>query len=224
MAASGWHHAADQLLRRHRLNPAVIAVITPANARLVKWYNGSFVMISWGFDSLSGHHSSSHLTDISAFYVLTGQVTYRMTYNQSPHIRVRSGIYHFVRRVPADLQQHYRSDRVSISLRTKSARAASRSAVSISQRLDDYWHGLRLQKMDVPALHLAIDDEADVPDNSPTMMEAVDTYLRLKADKQTPTFIRAAKRNGRYVAEALGNRPITSYLSLIHISEPTRPY
>ena len=53
-----------------------------------------------------------------------------MTYNQSPHIRVRSGIYHFVRRVPADLQQHYRSDRVSISLRTKSARPASRSAVS----------------------------------------------------------------------------------------------
>ncbi len=145
--------------------------------------------------------------------MLTGQVTYRMTYNQSPHIRVRSGIYHFVRRVPADLQQHYRSDRVSISLRTKSARAASRSAVSISQRLDDYWHGLRLQKMDVPALHLVTDDEADVPDNSPTMMEAVDTYLRLKADKQTATFIRAAQRNGRYVAEALGNRPITLYSS-----------
>ena len=114
------------------------------------------------------------------------------------------------------MQQHYRSDRVSISLRTKSARAASHFALSISQRLDDYWHGLRLQKMDVPALHLVIDDEADVPDNSPTMMEAVDTYLRLKADKQTPTFIRAAKRNGRYMAEALGNRPnrpITSYSS-----------
>ena len=154
-----------------------------------------------------------YITDMSAFYVLTGQVTYRMTYNQSPHIRVRSGIYHFVRRVPADLQQHYRSDRVSISLHTKSARAASRSALSISQRLDDYWHGLRLQKMDVPALHLVIDDDADMPDNSPTMMEAVETYLRLKADKQTPTFIRAAKRNGRYVAEALGNRPITSYSS-----------
>ena len=67
--------------------------------------------------------------------------------------------------------------------------------------------------MDVPALHLVIDDDADVPDNSPTMMEAVETNLRLKAEKQTPTFIRAAKRNGRYVAEALGNRPITSYSS-----------
>ena len=136
-----------------------------------------------------------------------------MTYNQSSYIRVRFGVYHFVRRVPTDVKQHYSSDRVSISLRTKSAKAAIRSAQSISQRLDDYWHGLRLQKMDVPALHLVKNDEDSVVDDSPTMMEAVDIYLRLKSAKQTPTFIRAAKRNGKYVAEALGNRPITSYSS-----------
>jgi len=59
-----------------------------------------------------------------------------MTYNQSSYIRVRYGVYHFVRRVPADVQQYYRSDRVSISLRTKSPKAASRAAQSISQRLD----------------------------------------------------------------------------------------
>ena len=136
-----------------------------------------------------------------------------MTYNQSSYIRVRFGVYHFVRRVPADVKQYYRSDRVSISLRTKSAKAAIRSAQSISQRLDDYWHGLRLQKMDVPALHLVINDEDSVVDDSPTMMEAVDIYLRLKANNDSQTFIRAAKRNGRYVSEALGNRPITSYSS-----------
>ena len=103
-----------------------------------------------------------------------------MTYNQSSYIRVRFGIYHFVRRVPSDVKQHYRSDRVSISIRTKSAKIATRSAKSINQRLDDYWHGLRLQKMDVQALHLVIDDKDDVMDDSPTMMEAVDIYLRLK--------------------------------------------
>ena len=136
-----------------------------------------------------------------------------MTYNNSSHIRIRFGVYHFVRRVPSDVRQHYRSDRVSISLRTKSEATATRSAKSISQRLEDYWHGLRLQKMDVPSLHLVIGNKDDVDDDSPTMMEAVDVYISLKADKQTPTFIRAAKRNGRYVAEALGNRPITSYSS-----------
>ena len=56
-----------------------------------------------------------------------------MTHSQSPHIRVRFGIYHFVRRVPADVQQYYRSDRVSISLRTKSPKAASRAATRNSR-------------------------------------------------------------------------------------------
>ena len=67
--------------------------------------------------------------------------------------------------------------------------------------------------MAVPALHLIIDDNDDADDNSPTMMEAVDIYLRLKASNDSQTFIRAARRNGRYVSEALGNRPITSYSS-----------
>jgi hypothetical protein len=109
-------------------------------------------------------------------YVLTGQVAYRMTYNQSSHIRVRFGVYHFVRRVPADLKHHYRSDRVSISLRTKSANVARRTAQSICQRLEDYWHGLRLQKMDVPALHLIISDAPDMQDNSPTSVYPTNVY------------------------------------------------
>ena len=98
--------------------------------------------------------------------MLTGKVTYRMTYNINSYIRVRFGIYYFVRRVPADLQHYYRSDRVSMSLRTKSENAAKRTAQSICQRLDNYWHGLRLQKMEVPALHLVISTETDARDNS----------------------------------------------------------
>ena len=43
--------------------------------------------------------------------------------------------------------------------------------------------------MDVPALYLVIGDKVNADDNSPTMMEAVDVYLRLKADKQTPTLV-----------------------------------
>jgi hypothetical protein len=39
------------------------------------------------------------------------------------------------------------------------------------------------------ALHLVTNDEDGVVDDNPTMMEAVDIYLRLKSDKQTPTFI-----------------------------------
>jgi hypothetical protein len=63
--------------------------------------------------------------------VLTGQLSYRITYSQSLNIRFRFGIYHFVRRVPADVKQYYRSDRASISRRTKSAKTATRSAQSV---------------------------------------------------------------------------------------------
>ena len=128
-------------------------------------------------------------------------------------LRNRDGIYHFIRRIPADLQSHYRSDRICLSLRTKSAPTAFRAAGSISQRLDDYWSGLRLQKMDVPAIHLLIGNSDDAKHDSPTLKEAVEAYLLLKGHVSNPVFARTARRNGRYVIAALGNRPITAYSS-----------
>jgi len=146
--------------------------------------------------------------------VLTALVTLKMTYKTRPsHLRNRDGIYHFIRRIPADLQSHYRSDRICLSLRTKSAPTAFRAAGSISQRLDDYWSGLRLQKMDVPAIHLLIGNSDDAKHDSPTLKEAVEAYLLLKGDVSNPVFARTARRNGRYVIAALGNRPITAYSS-----------
>jgi integrase len=137
-----------------------------------------------------------------------------MTYKTRPlHLRNRDGIYHFIRRIPADLQSHYRSDRICLSLRTKSEAMAYRAADSISQRLDDYWSGLRLQNMDVPAIHLLIGNNDDAKHDSPTLKEAVETYLLLKGDVTNPVFARTARRNGRYVIAALGNRPITAYSS-----------
>ena len=145
--------------------------------------------------------------------MLTALVTLKMTYKTRPsHLRNRDGIYHFIRRIPVDLQGHYRSDRVCLSFRTKSEPKALKVACSISQRLDDYWSGLRLQKMDVPALHLLIGNDDDKHD-SPTLKKAVDAYLLLKGGVTNPVFARTARRNGRYVITALGNRPITAYSS-----------
>ena len=146
--------------------------------------------------------------------MLTALVTLKMTYKISPsYIRNRDGIYHFIRRIPVDLQGHYRSDRVCLSLRTKSEPKALQVAGSISQRLDDYWSGLRLQKMDVPAIHLLISDNDDARHDSPTLKEAVEAYLILKGGVTNPVFARTARRNGRYVITALSNRPITAYSS-----------
>jgi integrase len=136
---------------------------------------------------------------------------YKVRNISSPHhVMDRAGIYYYVRRIPADLKQHYSVKRLCFSLRTKSHSQAMRTASSVHQRLEDYWLGLRLQQMDIPAIHLVKTD--DMEDTSPQMMDAVEMYLSIKC-KDDMTFIRTARRNGEYVSKVLGNRPITSYSS-----------
>ncbi len=129
-----------------------------------------------------------------------------------PYIRCRDGIYYFVRRVPDDVKSYYSSDRISMSLRTKSNGVAIRATKSICQRLDDYWLGLRLQKMDIPAIHLVSSNE-NLDDSSPNITDALDLYLKLKGEDKDITFIRTATRNVEYIIKVLGNRAIKSYSS-----------
>ena len=136
---------------------------------------------------------------------------YKVRNISSPHhVMNRAGIYYYVRRIPADLKQHYSVKRLCFSLRTKSHRQAMRTASSVHQRLEDYWLGLRLQQMDIPAIHLVKTD--GLGDASPLIMDAVEMYLSIKG-KEDRTFIRTARRNSEYVSKVLGNRPIASYSS-----------
>ena len=93
---------------------------------------------------------------------------HKMMYtNASQYVSNRDGIFYYIRRVPHDERQHYASARISFSLRTKSKQHAFRTASSVTQRLEDYWLGLRLQQMDIPAIHLVKAD--DVTNNSPLL-------------------------------------------------------
>ena len=133
------------------------------------------------------------------------KVMYR---SDDSYVSCRAGIYYYIRRVPYDVRQHYASKRLSFSLKTKSYAGALRAAQSVTQRLEDYWLGLRLQDMDIPAIHLMKANHSD--DISPLMLDAVENYLRIKGNDDR-IFVRTAQRNGHYVAKLLGNRPITSY-------------
>ncbi|MAZ99475.1 MAG: integrase, partial [Rhodospirillaceae bacterium] len=105
----------------------------------------------------------------------------------------RDGVYQFIRRIPVDLSDHYGSSRIQISLKTKNISKANRCARSITQRLDDYWLGLRLQKFDIPAMNLIRMDISDV-DNGFRLSDALDLYLKLKGIDKDKTFIRTANR------------------------------
>ena len=128
------------------------------------------------------------------------------------HVMYRDGMYYYVRRIPCDLTSFYSVKRLCFSLKTKSLKAANRSAASISQRLDDYWLGLRLQKLDIPAIHLTKQHESNTS-VSPALSDACDLYLRLKGIGKDKVFKRTAKRNTAYVIEVLGDRPLDTYSS-----------
>ena len=128
------------------------------------------------------------------------------------HVMYRDGVYYYVRRIPCDLTSFYSVKRLCFSLKTKSLKAANRSAASISQRLDDYWLGLRLQKLDIPAIHLTNQNESNTSVGH-TLSDACDLYLRLKGIGRDKVFKRTAKRNTAYVIEVLGDRPLDAYSS-----------
>ena len=126
------------------------------------------------------------------------------------HVLLRDGVFYYVRRVPLDLAEHYSVKRDCFSLRTKSYKSAIHASKSVSQRLEDYWLGPRLQNR-IPALDLVKSD--DVSDDSCLLSEARELYLRLKAVGKDKVFIRTATRNTDYVINLLGDRPIGSYSS-----------
>ena len=103
------------------------------------------------------------------------------------HLLNRDGSYYFVRRVPNDLKNLYAVKRLCFSLKTKSYSSAIRMIKSVSQRLEDYWFGIRLQNMNVPAMHLIKTDSDN--DNGPNIIDALQLYLKLKGVNKNKTFL-----------------------------------
>ena len=136
---------------------------------------------------------------------------HRLGHKTPASIQERDGLFYFVRRVPGDVSRNYRSPKIRQSLRTKSSTIAARSAASINQRLEDYWLGLRLQQIAIPAINLVRSPEGlDAPDCL-TLSEARDLYLRLKSAGKDRTFVKSAHRNVGYVIEVLGDHPLSAY-------------
>ena len=122
---------------------------------------------------------------------------------------IRDGVYYYVRHIPHDLAPIYSVTRPCFSLKTKSLKAAIRTSRSVTQRLEDYWLGLRLQNMDIPAIQVVrASDEAN--DTALCLSKACELYLRLKGVGKDKVFIRTANRNTQYLIKLLGNKPISS--------------
>jgi hypothetical protein len=70
-------------------------------------------------------------------------------------VMIRDGVHYYVRHIPCDLIAYSNVSRLCFSLKTKLLKAAIRASKSLTQRIEDYWLGLRLQNMDIPAIQVA---------------------------------------------------------------------
>ena len=129
---------------------------------------------------------------------------------QASYLHLRGAVYQYIRRIPCDIRPHYKTDQLYFSLRTRSHTAANRIPKSISQKLDDYWLGIRLQKIDIPKIAVIGFDNSSHK-NGPALSQATQLYLNLKGAGKSKTFKQAAIRNSNYVIDLLGDRNIGDY-------------
>jgi integrase len=131
---------------------------------------------------------------------------------------LKRGVYYFVRRIPSDLQAFYRTDRVILSLRTKSLQRASRASERLSSRLDDYWLDLRLKQTDVPSSHLLRDHSFQVHKTTvtlgSTLSDACDLYKRTKGKDRGKLFFTHTDRAVGYAIQCLGNKDLGEYTTI----------
>ena len=127
----------------------------------------------------------------------------------------RNGIYYFSRRVPSDLQTRFNKERVTISLRTRSFNKAEKSAEALSDRLERYWDGLRLEVFHTKELGLSLVASNSVrrTDDPVSLDTAVETYLKLKSDGRSQTFFQATSRAMEYLKRS------TSVQDIGHLSQ-----
>lgn len=136
-----------------------------------------------------------------------------MDVQNTPHIYTKRGIYYFSRRVPEDLKVHYKRDRISLSLRTRSQKVAHARAASLAAKLDEDWITFRWRTSRDPIGRFLVDQMAPnaVSSQAPTLCEAKDIYLKAKGQGRSVTFHQAAERSVGYLVKLHGDRPIDTY-------------
>ncbi len=119
--------------------------------------------------------------------------------------------FYFSRSVPVDLRCFYTKPRIVQSLKTNSLLRAKTASKVFASKLDDYWLGLRLKSIEIPAAHLLVEDGN--ASSLPTIEESLEVYFAVKGVGRPKLFFTTAQRYIGYLVECLGNRSIDRYTS-----------
>ena len=71
-------------------------------------------------------------------------------YKLVPYVYKKRNIYYFSRRVPKDLEGHYKASKIVFSLKTKSLKDAKAKSTSLASQLNEEWSTLRWRQNDFP--------------------------------------------------------------------------
>lgn len=118
----------------------------------------------------------------------------QMVDQNATYLTRRRGVhYYYTRRTPKELQQRLGKKRIVVSLKTKSRRKAIASAIVLSEKLESFWNGMKLEE--IISQHSVTLERPTRQAASITLSEALDLYLRLKGRGKGEAFERAARRN-----------------------------
>ena len=126
--------------------------------------------------------------------------------NQPNYITSKRHIFYFSRRIPTDLQYHYKQARIVQSLRTKDLKEAGIAARILSGQLEKYWFQLRLKQLadDIPVANAIKDKQVNL-----TLNDALDYYIQHKGNNRGKRFAEHAERHIHYLLKAIGgNKPL----------------
>lgn len=132
---------------------------------------------------------------------------------EARYIYQKRGVWYFSRRVPSDLQGHYKRSRIVLSLRTKSRAAAAARAVTLASKLDENWLTIRWRTNGDPFSRF-VNDGVVAPDSisGPFVTEASKIYINAKGKSRPLTFRQAVDRSVHYLVSVSGDKPIDAYV------------
>ena len=118
----------------------------------------------------------------------------QMVDQNATYLTKRRGLhYYYTRRIPKELQRRLGRKRIVVSLKTKSRRKAIASAIVLSEKLESFWNGMKLEEI-ISQHSMTLECPAQKA-ASITLSEALDLYLRLKGRGKGEAFERTARRN-----------------------------
>ena len=89
----------------------------------------------------------------------------------------RNDIFYFIRRIPDQLQHHYRTGRICFSLKTKSKNIALLRSRELALRLENHWFHLRMRDDAVFGRFLNQPIFTPLAENAVKVPEAVGQFL-----------------------------------------------